>query len=312
VKPPPTFDDIFAVMAAASVGDLGARVALPDSPQLDDKATRFAVALNMLLDDLVIRARELESGAVQEKRRAEEKFRALVEALELANRELEALSHSVAHDLRAPLRGMNGFAQLLLDRYADKLDADGQDFLREILLNARKMADLIDGLLSLARVSRGELKPVNTDLSAIAREVSVRLRASEPLRTVEVVVQDALRADVDLRLARAVLENLIGNAWKFTTKGPAARIEFGAVDKNGASAFFVRDNGAGFDMAYANKLFVPFQRLHTVDEFPGTGIGLAAVHRIVSRHRGRIWAEGAVGGGATFYFTLPTRALGTP
>jgi PAS domain S-box-containing protein len=242
---------------------------------------------------------------ITDRRRAETSLARAKEAAEAANRELEAFSYSVAHDLRAPLRGMNGFAQVLLDTYRDKLDADGQDYLQEILLNANKMADLIDGLLSLARVTRSDLKRDHTDLSAIAREVAARLRAAEPQRAVEVTVQDALEADVDPRLARALLENLLGNAWKFTSKQSVARIHVGTLEKNGASVFFVRDNGAGFDMTFADKLFAPFQRLHTVDEFTGTGIGLATVQRIVHRHGGRIWAEGAVGRGASFYFTIP-------
>jgi PAS domain S-box-containing protein len=184
-------------------------------------------------------------------------------ALKLANRELEAFSASVAHDLRAPLRGMNGFAQLLLDSHADKLDSEGQDFLQEIVLNAKKMADLIDGLLSLARVARSELRLEHVDLSAIAREAAARLASSEPERAVKVSVREHLQAHVDVRLARAVFENLLGNAWKFTRKVPEARIDVGTTEIDGAAAFFVRDNGAGFDMAFAAKLFTPFQRLHT-------------------------------------------------
>jgi len=247
---------------------------------------------------------------ITERRRAETLLARAKEGAEAANRELEAFSYSVAHDLRAPLRGMNGFAQMLLDGYRDRLDADGQDFLQEIVQNASKMADLIDGLLSLARVTRSDLKRERADLSAIVREVAARLGAVEPQRAVEVTVQDALDADVDPRLARALFENLLGNAWKFTSRHPTARVEFGALEKDGVSVFFVRDNGAGFDMAFANKLFAPFQRLHTVDEFAGTGIGLATVQRIVHRHGGRIWAEGAVGLGASFYFTIPARELG--
>jgi PAS domain S-box-containing protein len=247
---------------------------------------------------------------ITDRRRAEISLARAKDAAEAANRELEAFSYSVAHDLRAPLRGMNGFAQLLLDGYGDELDADGQDFLREILLNASKMADLIDGLLSLARVTRSELKREHADLSEIVRDAAARLRAAEPQRDVDVRVLDAQSADVDPRLARALFENLLGNAWKFTSKQGAARIEFGAVESNGAPVFFVRDNGAGFDMAYASKLFAPFQRLHTSDEFAGTGIGLATVQRIVHRHGGRIWAEGAVGRGASFYFTIPASVSG--
>jgi PAS domain S-box-containing protein len=233
------------------------------------------------------------------------------DAAESASRELEAFSYSVAHDLRAPLRGMNGFARVLLDKYREKFDAEGQDWLQEILLNAKKMGSLIDGLLSLAQWTRSELRPERVDLSAIVRDVVERLRASEPERTVELQVEDKLCADVDFRLARALLENLLGNAWKFTSKAPTACIEFGATEKDGSAAFFVRDNGAGFDMAFASKLFAPFQRLHTTDEFPGTGIGLATVQRIVQRHGGRIWAEGVVDGGATFWFAFPARPSGS-
>jgi PAS domain S-box-containing protein len=226
-------------------------------------------------------------------------------ALKLANRELEAFSYSVAHDLRAPLRGMNGFAQVLLNVYKDKLDAEGQDWLHEILSNARKMGDLIDALLSLARVARSEIRLEHVDLSAVARAVAEEIAAGEPGRTVEVLVQPELAAEVDARLARTIFDNLLGNAWKFTQGVPVARIEVGITGEYGLSAFFVRDNGAGFDMAFKDKLFSPFQRLHTVDEFPGTGVGLSTVQRIVQRHSGRIWAEGRVGEGATFYFTLP-------
>jgi signal transduction histidine kinase len=227
-------------------------------------------------------------------------------ALKLSNQELEAFSYSVAHDLRAPLRGMNGFAQILLDTYKDKLDEEGQDCLEEIMLNAKKMGGLIDALLSLARVTRSDLQLERVDLSAMVRDAAARLASSESHRTVQIEAEDDLHVDMDSRLARALIENLLGNAWKFTCKLPVGRIEFGATEKAGVRAFFVRDNGAGFDMAFAGKLFAPFQRLHTAAEFPGTGIGLATVQRILHRHRGRIWAEGSVDGGATFYFSLPT------
>jgi PAS domain S-box-containing protein len=226
-------------------------------------------------------------------------------ALTLANGELEAFSYSVAHDLRAPLRGMNGFAQVLLNTYKDKLDAEGQDWLQEILLNATKMGALIDALLALARVTRTELRPEPVDLSAIARAAAAQLLLGDPQRSVDVVIEDNLRAELDPQLARVLADNLLGNAWKFTSKASSARIEFGATELNGVHNFFVRDNGAGFDMAFASKLFAPFQRLHTVTEFPGTGVGLATVQRIVHRHRGHIWATGSVGGGATFSFTVP-------
>jgi light-regulated signal transduction histidine kinase (bacteriophytochrome) len=203
---------------------------------------------------------------------------------------------------------MNGFAQMLLDTCKGKLDADGEDWLQEIVANAKKMGELIDALLSLARLTRSELRPECVDLSEVVRDAASHLRALEPDRAIEIDVQDGLHADVDSRLARALIDNLLGNAWKFTCKAPRPRIEFGAIDKDGALTFFVRDNGAGFDMAFANKLFAPFQRLHSTAEFPGTGIGLATVQRIVHRHGTRVWAEGEVNRGATFYFSLPPHA----
>jgi PAS domain S-box-containing protein len=242
---------------------------------------------------------------ISDRRRNEEALARAKEAAEASSSELEAFSYSVAHDLRAPLRGMNGFAQVLLDTYGDRFDEEGKDWLREILLNAHKMGALIDSLLSLSRVTRSEIRREPVDLSAVARAVAARLGAAEPQRSVAWVIEDNLRAVSDPVLVRALLENLLGNAWKFTAKVPAARIELGAIEKDGARAFYARDNGAGFDMAFAKKLFTPFQRLHTVAEFPGTGIGLATVQRIVRRHGGRTWAEGAVNAGATFYFTLP-------
>ncbi len=244
---------------------------------------------------------------ITDKRLAAEALERAKDTAEAASRELEAFSYSVAHDLRAPLRGMNGFAQLLLDRYGGKLDETGQDWLSEIVLGARNMGALIDALLALARVSRGELRRKPVDLSALARQACEQLRAAEPHRSVDLAVAAGLHADVDPALARAALDNLLGNAWKFTGKVAHARVEFGETERDAAKTFFVRDNGAGFDMAFAGKLFGPFQRLHGADEFQGTGIGLATVQRIVHRHGGRIWAEGRVGGGATFYFTLSGR-----
>lgn len=231
--------------------------------------------------------------------------KAIEDALRLANRELEAFSYSVAHDLRAPLRGMNGFAQVLLQDHAHQLDEEGRDALREIHENAARMGALIDALLSLSRVSRSELRREAVDLSALAAEVLERMARREPHRVVEARVEPGLQAQIDPRLARTLLDNLLANAWKFTARRPDARIEFAACgDDEGRPAFAVRDNGAGFDMAYAGRLFEPFRRLHTVDEFPGTGIGLATAQRIVHRHGGRIWAQGAPGEGAVFRFTL--------
>jgi light-regulated signal transduction histidine kinase (bacteriophytochrome) len=292
----PSFDDIFAVLSAASAAHATARVVVPAESPLDREPTRLAVALNTLLDAVAARLTALERAAARQ--------RALAEA---ATRELEALTYSIAHDLRAPLRGMDGFAHVLLDSYRDKLDAEGQDCLQEIVFGAAKMGDLIDGLLSLAGVTRSGLHREMVDLSSIVRATAGRLSTAEPTRKLDLAVEDGLIAMLDPVLAHALVENLIGNAWKFTKNVPLARIAFGATPKNGTSAFFVRDNGAGFDMAFAGKLFAPFQRLHTTAEFPGCGIGLAAVQRIVHRHGGRVWAEGAVDVGATVYFTLPER-----
>jgi PAS domain S-box-containing protein len=225
-------------------------------------------------------------------------------ALKLANRELEAFSYSVAHDLRAPLRGMHGFAQVLLEDHRDKLDAEGQDALQEIATSATKMGALIDALLSLSRVARVNLNVERVDLAVLVRSAVAQLAADEPGRQVELIVRDHLWADLDPNLARVLIDNLVGNAWKFTSRVSNARLEVGTAEARNARAFFVRDNGAGFDMDFADKLFAPFQRLHRATEFPGTGIGLATAQRVVHRHGGLIWAEGKVGDGATFYFTL--------
>jgi len=225
-------------------------------------------------------------------------------ATEAANRELEAFSYSVAHDLRAPLRSIDGFSLALLEDCADALDATGKQHLQFVREAAQDMAALIDGLLSLSRVTRSELRREVVDLAEIARSVFAQLRRASPDRAVETVVADDLAAEGDARLLRGLLENLLGNAWKFTRRRAMARIEVGVVRESGERVYFVRDDGAGFDMTYADKLFGAFQRLHSPTEFEGTGIGLATVQRIVHRHGGRIWAESAVDRGATFSFTL--------
>jgi signal transduction histidine kinase/HAMP domain-containing protein len=229
----------------------------------------------------------------------------LTAALQAANRELEAFSYSVSHDLRAPLRSIDGFSQALLEDYAASLDAQAQDYLQRIRGATQRMAQLIDALLALSRITRVELRREDLDLTAIAQAIAADLQRQEPARQVAFVIAEGLRAAGDPRLLRVALENLLGNAWKFTATCPQACIEVGQrTQPDGARGFFVRDNGVGFDMAYADKLFGAFQRLHRASEFPGTGIGLATVQRIVHRHGGRIWAEGAVGQGATFSFTL--------
>jgi light-regulated signal transduction histidine kinase (bacteriophytochrome) len=239
-----------------------------------------------------------------ERARAEEALRHANASAEAANSELEAFSYSVAHDLRAPLRHIDGFSQALLEDYADRLDDEGSGYLTHVREAAQQMGELIDDLLNLSRVTRAELNRERVNVSELVRSVIARLQSSQPDRQVDLVVQDGLEAQADQRLLDIVLMNLLSNAWKFTGKRQSARIEFAAQSDQSPPVFFVRDNGAGFDSKYANKLFGVFQRLHSARDFEGTGIGLATVRRIVSRHGGRIWAEGQVDQGATFYFTL--------
>jgi light-regulated signal transduction histidine kinase (bacteriophytochrome) len=232
-------------------------------------------------------------------------------AAEAAHRELEAFSYSVAHDLRAPLRGIDGFSQALLEDYADKVDEEGRRYLNFLRQGAQQMGRLIDDLLGLSRLARTELRRSPIDLTALARNVAAELRKAEPDREVEIAIDDGIGGDGDASLLRIALENLLGNAWKFTGKRTGARIEVGTISVDGETVYFVRDNGAGFDPTYEAKLFGVFQRLHSTHEFEGTGIGLATVKRIIDRHGGRIWAAGEIDRGATFYFTLGD-AIGQP
>jgi light-regulated signal transduction histidine kinase (bacteriophytochrome) len=230
--------------------------------------------------------------------------RAIIE-LQAVNKELEAFCYSVSHDLRSPLRSIDGFSQALLEDYLDRLDESGQDFLWRIRAATHRMGQLIDDLLNLSRVTRSEMHLEVVDLSLLANSICTELQHSQPERQVEFVIQIGVLAKGDPHLLRVIFVNLLNNAWKFTSKHAQARIEFGASQSQSSiPVYFVRDDGAGFDMAYANKLFGPFQRLHGMNEFPGNGIGLATVQRIVHRHGGRVWGEGAMEKGATFYFTL--------
>lgn len=223
--------------------------------------------------------------------------------LELANKELESFSYSVSHDLRAPLRAIDGFSAALVEDYGETLDERGRNYLERVRKAAQRMADLIDALLRLAKVARASITMTEVDVSSCALGVIGELRETEPEREVEAIVAPGLRATAEPNLVAVILQNLIGNAWKFTRHTAEARIEVG---KTPEGEFFVQDNGAGFDMAYANKLFGAFQRLHSTDDYEGTGIGLATVARIVHRHGGTIRAEGSIGRGASFYFTLPS------
>ncbi|HPG01280.1 MAG TPA: transporter substrate-binding domain-containing protein [Kiritimatiellia bacterium] len=252
---------------------------------------------------------------ITERKWAERNVRALNEELELrvrdrtaeleaANKELEAFSYSVSHDLRGPLRTIAGYSQTVIEDYGEKLGVAGKQDLERVYAAAQKMSELIDDLLVLSRLSRREMKKEKVDLSRVAREIVEELWSHDAERSVEVKIQDGLEAECDDQLMRVVLQNLLSNAWKFTAKKDNALIEFGFAEKDDLKTFYVRDNGAGFDMKYVDKLFGPFQRLHTEDEFPGTGIGLATVQRIIHRHGGWVWAEGKVGEGAAFYFTL--------
>jgi light-regulated signal transduction histidine kinase (bacteriophytochrome)/DNA-binding cell septation regulator SpoVG len=225
--------------------------------------------------------------------------------LEAANQELEAFAYSVSHDLKAPLRTMSGFGFILEKDYSDKLDDEGRNYLTRIQEAARRMEQLINDLLNLSRVTRAPLTHQRVDLSGLACEISTALKSSNPQRQVEFNIAPNMVVEGDPDLLKIVLENLLTNAYKFTGQCDVATIQVAMTEQSGRPAYFVRDNGAGFDMAYADKLFAPFQRLHGIQEFPGTGIGLVTVRRIITRHGGRIWPEAAVGEGATFYFTLP-------
>jgi two-component system, sensor histidine kinase and response regulator len=264
----------------------------------------FITADRLQILNLLLSTYEAAIQRNQELNRAKDELQMLNAALESANKELESFSYSVSHDLRAPLRSIDGFSLALLEDYAEKLDDEGKDNLKRVRAATKRMAELIDDMLTLSRVSRSEMRMERVDLSAIAISIASELRRSQPERQVEFVIAEGMIARGDGGLLKAALENLINNAWKFTGKQSSAKIECRAARHNGTAVYFVRDNGAGFDATYTDKLFRAFQRLHAETEFSGTGIGLATVQRIVHRHGGRVWAEGEVGCGATFYFTL--------
>jgi light-regulated signal transduction histidine kinase (bacteriophytochrome) len=225
-------------------------------------------------------------------------------ALSATNKELEAFSYAVSHDLRAPLRGIDGFSQALLEDYDDKLDAQGKQYLQFIREGTQKMGKLIDDLLNLSRLTRSEMKLTDVNLSEIAKSIVQNYQRQEPQRKANIVIQSGIIVKGDAGLLTAALENLLSNAWKFTSKKPETVIEFGTEEVKDRSVYFVRDHGAGFDMKFYGRLFGAFQRLHSDFDYKGTGVGLATVRRIITRHGGEVWAESKVGEGTTFYFTL--------
>ena len=270
-----------------------------DISQMKQVSAQLAATNKVLLAEVEQR-KEAEEKAVFLNRDLERQK----SALEATNKELDAFAYSVSHDLRAPLRGVDGFSHALLDEYADKLDETGKDYLNRVRKGCVRMGNLIDDLLKLSRITRSEVDRIPVNLSRLAKETIQTFQQSEPDRDVAVRIEAGMAANADLTLIRSVLENLLGNAWKFTRNTAVPTIEFSVMHKEGECIYFVKDNGAGFNMEYSGKLFAVFQRLHRADEFEGTGIGLSSVQRIIVMHGGKIWAEGEEGKGATFYFTL--------
>jgi signal transduction histidine kinase len=302
------------------------RIFSPPNDELQNLATRLNEMRSRLNEDIKIREQaeallieqhetlitqqqaleeaetETRQLNVELEKRVDERTRQLA----ALNQELEAFSHSVAHDLRAPLRHMYGFSQVLFDDYENQFPEDAKPLLKRIQEAVQRMTQMVDALLELTKVARGDLQISKIPLSEVVKSISDELHTREPSRNVLVTIQPDLTLHADPRLLQILLENLFSNAWKFTTRHPSAKIEFGCLpESQNGKVFFIRDNGAGFDITAANRLFIPFQRLHTDADFSGTGIGLATVYRIVQRHGGKIWAESEVDRGATFYFTLP-------
>jgi light-regulated signal transduction histidine kinase (bacteriophytochrome) len=293
-----------AAAALLAEGDLSARAAVASRT---DEFGALGRDFNAMADSIEFQVAELEKARKKLdafNAELEERVRRRTAELEASNDELAAFSYSVSHDLRSPLRAIDGFSRALVEDYADVLGDQGRDDLRRVRQAANRMGELIDSLLRLSRLSRQQMRLEKVDLSAIAREVADSLRQEEPDRDVVFQIEAGVTGLADASLVRIVLDNLLGNAWKFTGKRQLAHIEVGSRKVDGETVYYVRDDGAGFDMAYVDKLFGAFQRIHGQAEFPGIGIGLATTARIIRRHGGRVWAEGEPEKGATFFFTL--------
>jgi signal transduction histidine kinase len=290
-------------------GNLGHKVATSAHDEIGDLSRAFddmtekLKAVTVSKDELLREISERKQAEADILKLSEDMAARNLE-LESANKEMESFIYSMSHDLRAPIRTVSGFAKIIIEDYADKLDEQAKSYLNRIQNGAEKTTRLIDDLLRLSRISRQDMDLIEMDLSAKALSVIADLREANPARNVQARIAPGIRAAADPRLLEVVLSNLLGNAWKFTSKTDNAQIEFGTTEKDGKTVYYVKDNGAGFDRTYAEKMFLPFHRLHSVNEFEGTGIGLTIVERIIRRHGGRIWAEGEVGKGAAFYFTL--------
>jgi signal transduction histidine kinase len=282
-------------------GSIDTAVAAMRAGALDYILKPFTLAMIRPVLERALTVRRLRVENLQLRQAQEEHTRQLKDA----NTELEAFSHSVSHDLRAPLRSMHAFARMLADEYGTALDERGRGYIQRVLGSTERMENLVEDMLRLSHVNAMELRRIGVDLSQLARTIVDDLASREAERHVETQITAGLRCEADPRLLRIALENLIGNAWKFTRKVARARIEIGAVLHEGVQQYFVRDNGAGFNSEYAQDMFAPFRRLHTANEFPGTGVGLSIVQRVIRRHGGSVWADGSVGRGATFYFTIP-------
>ena len=288
-----------AAARAIGSGDLSPRITL----RTGDEIERLANEFNRMAEAVAQNRERLDAGALELERTVGERTQAL-HALEAANRELEAFSYSVSHDLRAPLRAINAFSAILRDRHAAQLPDEAQRYLRIVSDNARQMGQLIDDLLAMSRLGRQAIHPRTVAPADLVREVLAELRTLDEDRRVDIHIQALPPCQADPGLLKQVFVNLLDNALKFTRRREDARIEIGCTEVDGIRTYFVRDNGAGFDMLYTHKLFSVFQRLHSTAEYEGTGVGLAIVQRVIQRHGGRVWAEAAVDQGATFFFTL--------